>query len=224
MTASTLPAGDAERLALITRRLYTPVLGDVLDAIGRFHQFLPSGIRALQPDMKVAGRAMPVLTRDVFGRGERPFGRLTEALDQLQSGEVYLGVTGRSEAACWGEILTATARLRGAVGAVLDGHHRDTPAVLAQDFPVFSRGSYALDSGPRTAVVDYRVPVELGSVRIQPGDLVVGDVDGVLIIPRDVEDEVLERALAKASAENLVRREIEAGMSATDAFAKYGVL
>ncbi|WP_152364498.1 RraA family protein [Microlunatus speluncae] len=224
MSESTPPRGDAERLALITERLYTPVLGDVLDTLGRLHQFLPAGIRALRPEMKVAGRAMPVLTRDVFGRGERPFGRLTEALDQLAAGEVYLGVTGRSEAACWGEILTATARMRGAAGAVLDGHHRDTPAVLAQDFPVFSRGSYALDSGPRTAVVDYRVPVELGSVRIEPGDLVVGDVDGVVIIPRDVEDEVLERALQKASAENLVRREIEAGMSATDAFAKYGVL
>ncbi len=224
MSKPTLPAAEADRLALVTQRLYTAVLGDVLDAIGRYHQFLPSGIRALRPELKLAGRAMPVLMRDVFGRGERPFGRLTEALDQLQTGEVYLALPGRSEAACWGEILTATARMRGAVGAVLDGHLRDTTAVLAQDFPVFSRGSYALDSGPRTAVVDYRVPVELGSVRIEPGDLVVGDVDGVLVIPREVEDEVLERALEKASAENLVLREIEAGLSSTEAFAKYGVL
>lgn len=224
MNELSVPAADADRLALIIERLYTPVLGDVLDAIGLYHQFLPSGIRALRPEMKLAGRAMPVLMRDVFDRGERPFGRLTEALDQLQPSEVYLGLSGRSEAACWGEILTAAARVRGAVGAVLDGHHRDTPAVLAQDFPVFSRGSYALDSGPRTAVVDYRIPIEIGSVRIKPGDLVVGDVDGVLVVPQDHEDEVLERALQKASAENLVRQEIEAGMSTTAAFAKYGVL
>ncbi|HLT60376.1 MAG TPA: RraA family protein, partial [Microlunatus sp.] len=158
------------------------------------------------------------------GRGEHPFGRLTEALDQLEPGDVYLALPGRSEAACWGEILTAAARTRGAVGAVLDGHHRDTPAVLEQDFPVFSRGSYALDSGPRTAVVDYRVPIELAGVAVRPGDLVVGDVDGVLVVPREREDEVLELALAKAAAENLVRREIEAGLSTTAAFARYGVL
>lgn len=224
MTGPTLPAADPERLALVAERLYTAVVGDVLDAVGRYHQFLPSAVRALRPEMRVAGRAMPVLMRDVFGPPERPFGRLTEALDQLQPGEVYLGVPGRSEAACWGEILTATARARGAVGAVLDGHHRDTTAVLAQDFPVFSRGAYALDSGPRSAVVDYRIDVELGGVRVRPGDLVLGDVDGVLVVPHEVEDEVLERALAKATAENLVRREIEAGMSSTEAFAKYGVL
>lgn len=224
MTQPTLPSADADRLALVTELLYPAVVGDVLDAIGRYHQFLPPAVRALLPEHRVAGRAMPVLMRDVFERGERPFGRLTEALDQLQPGEVYLGLPGRSEAACWGEILTATAKARGAVGAVLDGHHRDTTALLAQDFPVFSRGAYGLDSGPRSAVVDYRIEVELHGVRIRPGDLVLGDVDGVLVVPREVEDEVLERALAKASAENLVRREIEAGLSSTEAFAKYGVL
>lgn len=219
-----LPAADPDRFAVVRAQLNTPVLGDILDTLGRLHQFLPPEVRALRPDMMVVGRAMPVLIRDVFGRGEKPFGRLTEALDQLTDGDVYLGVPGRSPAACWGEILTATARSRGATGAVLDGHHRDTPGILRQNFPVFSRGSYALDAGPRTSVVDYRVPAEIGSVHVNPGDLVVGDVDGVIVVPREVEDEVLERALAKVSTESSVRREIEAGMSSSEAYEKYGVL
>jgi 4-hydroxy-4-methyl-2-oxoglutarate aldolase len=126
--------------------------------------------------------------------------------------------------AYWGEILTATARTRGAVGAVIHGYHRDTPRVLEQNWPVFSRGRYAQDSAVRTQVLDYRCPIEVGQVSIQPGDLVFGDLDGVVIIPRDVEAEVIAEALVKATGENLVRQEIENGMSSTAAFAKYGIL
>lgn len=208
----------------IRDQLSTPVLGDSLDAIGRYHQFLPPRIRALTPSMKLVGRAMPVLIADVFGPQERPFGRLTEALDALQPGEIYLARGGRTDCAAWGEILTATAKVRGARGAVIDGYHRDTPKVLEQDWPVFSRGSYAQDAGVRTVVIDYRVPVEIGGVRIHPGDLVVGDMDGVLVIPQEVEADVIERSLAKAATENVVRQAIEAGMTSTAAFVKYGVL
>ncbi len=215
---------EAELREIVLTRLYTPVIGDVLDALGRRHQFLPAAIRGLTGSMKVVGRAMPVLIADVYERPAKPFGRLTEALDDLRPGEVYVARNGRAEVAAWGEILTAAARMRGAVGAVIDGYHRDTPQVLAQDFPVFSRGSYAQDAGVRSSVIDYRVPVEIGQATVRPGDLIVGDVDGVLVIPQDVEAEVIERALEKASAENLVRRAIEAGMSSTEALRTYGVL
>jgi regulator of RNase E activity RraA len=174
--------------------------------------------------MVLVGRAMPVLIADVFGPQRSPFGRLTEALDQLGSGEVYLARGGRTECAAWGEIMTATARVRGAAGAVLDGFHRDTVRVLEQDWPVFSRGRSAQDAGVRATVLDYRVPAEIGGVLVRPGDLVLGDLDGVVVVPAEIEDEVLERALTKATAENLVRQAIENGMSSTDAFATYGVL
>jgi regulator of RNase E activity RraA len=209
---------------VVMNRLYTPVIGDVLDALGRYHQFLPPQIRGLTPGMKLVGRAMPVLIADVFTPQKRPFGQLTQALDSLEEGEVYVARSGRQECAAWGEILTAAARARGAVGAVIDGYHRDTPRVLAQDWPTFSRGPYAQDACVRASVVDYRVPIEVGHVVIAPGDLIVGDVDGVVIIPRDIEAEVIERALVKVSAENLVREAIGNGMSATEAFARYGVL
>ena len=204
--------------------LYTPVIGDVLDAMGRLHQFLPPAVRPIDPSMVVVGRAMPVLIVDVFGPQPRPFGRLTEALDSLQEGEVYLARSARLQCAAWGEILTETARSRGGVGAVIDGFHRDTAKVLAQRWPVFSRGSYGQDAGVRASVHDYRVPIEIDGVLINPGDLVVGDVDGVLVVPQAIESEVLERAFEKVSAENVTRDAISAGMSSTEAYETFGVL
>ena len=210
--------------ALCTRELYTPVVGDILDDLGYSHQFLPQPIQPLREAMTLAGRAMPVVMIDVYGKQKQPFGKLTEALDQLEPGEIYLASGGEMRCAYWGEILTATAKKRGAVGAVVNGFHRDTPKVLEQNWPVFSRGRFAQDSGVRTQVVDYRCPIEIGQVTIQPGDLVYGDLDGVVIVPRQVEAEVIEKALAKARGEKLVRKEIEAGMSSTAAFKKYGIL
>ncbi|WOO39770.1 RraA family protein [Rubellicoccus peritrichatus] len=204
-------------------KLYTPVVGDILDELGCYHQFLPREIQPMTLDMKVAGWAMPVLSCDIFGEQEKPFGKLTEALDQIQEGEVYIS-GGSMSSALWGEILTATAKTRGGVGAVVHGPHRDTPKVLEQNWPVFSTGRFAQDSRVRTYIQNFRCPIEIESVWIEPGDLVFGDLDGVVIIPRKHVKTVIEKALEKASAENLVRKEIEAGMSSSEAFKKYGVL
>src|SRR3954470_21172721 len=186
---------DHELFALVIRELYTPVVGDILDDLGFTHQFLPQPVRPLREEMKLAGRAMPVLMIDVFGKQKQPFGRLTEALDQLQAGEIYLASGGEMRCAYWGEILTATAKKRGAVGAVINGFHRDTPKVLEQGWPVFSRGRFAQDSGVRTQVVDFRCPIEVGDVHVTPGDLIFGDLDGVLVIPKQVEVDAVRRAL-----------------------------
>ena len=215
---------DDELFALMRRELYTPVVGDILDALGRYHQFLPAPVQPMRETMTVAGRAMPVLMIDVHGPQQKPFGLLTEALDDLKPGEVYVCGGGAMRCAYWGELLTATARTRGAVGAVIDGYHRDTPKVLEQDWPVFSRGRYAQDSSVRTAVTNFRCPIEIGGVWIEPGDLVFGDLDGVVIVPRALEKEVIPRALEKARGEKKVRKAIEGGMSATDAFKKFGIL
>lgn len=215
---------EAEKFRLMKEKLYTPVVGDILDAMGYTHQFLPPEIRPLREEMKLAGRAMTVLMIDVFGPQEKPFGLLTEALDQLQENEIYLATGGTGRCAYWGELLTATARTRGAAGAVVNGYHRDTPQVLAQHWPVFSRGAWAQDSSVRTQVVDFRCPIEIGQVTIQDGDLIFGDVDGVLVIPQQIADEVLEKALEKAAGEKKVRAAIEGGMSATEAFRVFGIL
>ncbi len=215
---------DNELFDLVRTSMYTAVVGDILDTLECYHQFLPQPIQPLEESMVVVGRAMPVLQMDVFGEQDQPYGLLTRALDDLRAGEVYVATGGSMRSASWGELMTAAARSRGAVGAVVDAYHRDTPMVLAQSFPVFSRGRYAQDSGPRTKVVDYRSPIEIDGVWISPGDLVFGDLDGVVIVPRRHEEEVIEKALEKASRENEVRKDIEGGMSATDAFTKYGIL
>ncbi len=222
--SSTPCSSETELFGLVKSQLYTPVVGDILDRMGFTHQFLPQSIQPMLTEMKLVGRAMPALMIDVHGPQKKPFGKLTEALDQLEPGDIFLASGGDMRCAYWGEILTATARTRGAVGAVIHGYHRDTPRVLEQNWPVFSRGRYAQDSAVRTQVLDYRCPIEVGQVSIQPGDLVFGDLDGVVIIPRAVEAEVIAEALAKATGENLVRQEIENGMSSTAAFAKYGIL
>ena len=217
-------SNDIELFELLKKELYTPVLGDILDEMGLYHCFLPQEIRPLQDNMKLTGRAMPVLMADVYGPQEEPFGKMTYALDDLRAGEIYVATGGTMPCAYWGEILTATARTRGAVGALINGYHRDTPQVLEQHFPVFSRGCFAQDSRVRTRVIDFRCPVEIEGIGIAPGDLIFGDIDGVLVVPGKVEKEAVERALEKARKEKSVRKEIENGMSSTEAFRKYGVL
>ena len=228
---------DEELFDLIRQKLYIPVVGDILDQMGYTHQFLPAAIRpltALVPPAtvetmerenrnKIVGWACTILENDVYGPQKKAFGYLTEALDQLRPNEVYVA-TGAYNSALWGELLTATAKTRGAVGAVLDGFSRDTPQVLTQNFPVFCTGCWAQDSSVRTSVCDFRCTIEIGQVTIHDGDLIFGDVDGVLVVPRGIVDEVIEKALEKAAGEKVVRKAIEGGMSATDAFAKFGIL
>lgn len=228
---------DEELFSLIREKLYTPVVGDILDQMGYTHQFLPMAIRPLtalvppnmvepmEPDNrnKLVGWACTVLENDVFSAPKKPFGYLTEALDQLKPNEIYVA-TGAHNSALWGELLTATSRVKGAVGAVIDGPTRDTPQVLEQNFPVFCTGCWAQDSSLRTYVCDFRCPIEIGQVTIHDGDLIFGDVDGVLVVPRGIVDVVIEKALEKAAGEKLVRKAIENGMSATDAFDHFGIL
>lgn len=215
---------DRELFELFKKELYTPVVGDILDEFKYYHQFLPPEIQPALLEMKLVGRAMPVNMIDVYGEQKVPFGLLTEALDQIEEGEIYIAHGGNKRCAYWGEILTATAKKRGANGAIINGYHRDTPKMLEQNFPVFSLGRYAQDSSVRTKVIDYRCSIEIGKVWINPGDLIFADLDGVLIIPREVEEIVVKKALEKARGEKLVRKEIENGMSSTEAYKKYGIL
>ena len=215
---------DTGLFEVMKTKLYTPVVGDILDGLSSCHQFLPMEVQPLTTDMRLAGRAMPVLATDVYGEQEKPFGKLCEALDQIESGEIYICGGGGRHSAYWGEILTATAKARGGNGAVVYGPHRDTPRVLEQNWPVFSTGRWAQDSRVRTSIQDFRCAIEIEGVWIEPGDLVFGDLDGVVIIPKRLEKEVITKALEKVAAENCVRKDIEAGMSSADAFEKHGVL
>jgi len=215
---------DTERFELIRSVLYTPVIGDILDTLGFFHQFLPQPIQPLLPEMRIVGRAFPVQIADAWGKQDKPFGKMTEALDAIKPGDIYVATGGSMNCAAWGEIMTATAKTRQGAGAIIDGFHRDTPRVLEQNWPVFSRGRYAQDAGVRSKVAEFNCTIEIGGVAIQPGDLMVGDLDGVIVVPRAVEDEVIRLAVEKATGEKVVRKAIEAGMTSTEAFHKFGIL
>jgi len=215
---------DSDLFQIFRDKLFTAVVGDILDREGCLHQFLPQPIKPLNPAHRLIGRAFPVRIADVNGPQSRPFGRLTEALDAIRPGEVYLATGGSMNCAAWGEILTATARTRGAVGAVIDGFHRDTSRVLEQNWPVFSRGSFAQDAGVRSSVVEFRCAVEAGGVVVEPGDLVFGDIDGVLVIPAAIGQRVAQLAIDKVAGEKTVRREVESGSTSTDVFDRYGIL
>jgi regulator of RNase E activity RraA len=213
-------------------KLFTAVVGDVLDKMGWRRQFLPQAIGPLRPDMKLVGRAMPVLEADVFDETPRspdaaiakPFGLMFEALDDLRAGEIYVATGGSFRYALWGELMSTRARYLHAAGAVLNGFVRDAAGIEALGFPTFCRGLYAQDQGPRGKVIDFRVSVEIEGVRIAPGDLIFGDREGVLVIPAEVEGEAIEAALAKASTENRVATAIRRGLSAREAFETFGVL
>ncbi len=224
---------DDELFATARRELFVSVVGDVMDKLDLFHQFLPPAIQPLRGDMVFIGRAMPVLSVDVFREKiagsanplmEKPFGLMLAALDNLRRNEVYVNTGSSPRNALWGEMMSIRAHKLGAVGAVLNGYSRDTKAVLGLNFPTFSFGSYGQDSGPRYKVVDYRIPIEIGGVLIQLGDILFGDVDGVCCVPRQAEEEVFNKALEKARGEKLVKKALEEGGSAVAAFEKYGIM
>ncbi len=222
---------DEELFGLAKRELFTAVVGDAMDKLGLIRQFLPPRIRPLRNDMIAIGRAMPALEADVFeeisarsGPMSKPFGLMLEALDDLKKDEVYVCAGGSPRYALWGELMSVRAKRLGAAGAVLNGYYRDTLDIAALGFPTFGYGSYAQDQGPRGKVIDFRSPVEIDGVRVNPGDIVFGDVDGVCIVPHEAEEETFAHALEKARGEKTVRKAIENGMSAAEAFEKYGIL
>ncbi|MEX0288319.1 MAG: RraA family protein [Flavobacteriaceae bacterium] len=224
---------DNELFALMKKELFSAVIGDVMDQKGYLYQFLPPEIQPLRSHMVVAGRAMTVLEADepitptLLESNEdinKPFGLMLKALDDLKENEVYICTGSSPTYALWGELMSTRAMKCGAVGAVVNGYSRDTNGILTLDFPTFSYGGYAQDQGPRGKVVDFRIPVEMNGAWIESGDIIFGDLDGVCVIPRNIEKDVIHAALEKARGEKTVQKAISEGMSACEAFEKYGIM
>lgn len=224
---------DKELLKIIRTELFTAVIGDIMDKMGYFHQFLPPQIQPLDKKMTVAGRAMTVLEADAYEElsgntnnlvMSKPFGLMLEALDDLKPDEIYICTGSSPRYALWGELMSTRAKKLGAVGAVVNGYSRDTYGILEMNFPTFSYGSYGQDQAPRGKVIDIRVPIEMEGTRINSGDMVIGDIDGVCVVPRAIEQEVFTQAIEKSRGEKVVKKAIGEGMSAKDAFEKYGIM
>ena len=226
-------ADDDELFGKSREHLFTAVVGDVMDMMGYTHQFLSPLIQPLRQDMVTIGRAMPVLEADDDG-GEgpgrnnplfnQPFGLMLTALDDLKKNEIYICAGSSPRYALWGELMSTCAINQGAAGAVMDGYSRDTRGILELNFPVFSYGRYAQDQRPRGKVLDFRCTIQMNGVTIAPGDIVFGDIDGVCVVPRAIEAEVMRRAWAKAHGEKRVFQAIKGGMKAQAAWDTFGIL
>ena len=224
---------DEELFAMSRGELYTAVVGDIMDILGYKRQFLPPSIQPLRDDMVVIGRAMPVLEMDDEG-GEgpgrksdvvnRPFGLMLPALDDLKPGEVYVCSGSSPSYALWGELMSMAATNRGAVGAVVNGYSRDTKGILAQNFPCFSMGRYSQDQRPRGKVVDFRCTIRFGDVTVRPGDILFGDLDGVCVVPKEIETEVFTQAFEKARGEKRVFEAIKGGLKAQESWDRFGIM
>jgi regulator of RNase E activity RraA len=215
----------------INEKLFTAVLGDVMDVAGLTRQFLPPSIRSLQPDGTLVGRAMPVLEADCcgddVGHSGRPesFGLMFRALDDLKPGEVYITTGASPTYALWGGLMSTRAKSLGAAGTVVDGYHRDTREIRGLDFPVFSMGAYAQDQKIRGRVIDFRCAIAFrNGVVVRPGDLIVGDIDGVVVVPKDHVNDIVAAALTKVAGEEAVRQMILDGQSTQSIFAKTGIM
>ena len=219
--------GDPDYLPGIRQRLYTAVLSDVLDELGHREQAMAPAIRPLDDALVLAGYARTGLYREVHhvDPAENPYRLEIALMDDLALDDVpVFGCGGSTRIAPWGELLTTASRARGAAGCVTDGFVRDIRAIRALRFPVFHGGIAPLDSKGRGKVVAIDVPIECAGVRIDPGDLIFGDVDGVVVVPRRIEGDVIERALQKVRGESLTRDELLRGAKLKDVYDRYGVL
>lgn len=216
---------DTELFDMMEKRLYAAVISDALDAAGYRQQTLQHTLRPLYPEAVVVGRAMPVLCVDVYEIPDEPYQQEIAAVDSLKQDDVLICSTNGSTRICfWGELLSTAARARGARGAIIEGFIRDARQILAMQFPVFMTGFSPVDANGRGDVVAYNVPIECGGVTVNPGDIVFGDIDGVVAIPQAVETAVIHATLEKVSGENRTRDALRAGATLREVYDKYGIL
>ena len=218
---------DEELIETVRRSLYAAVLSDVLDGLGYRHQVLPPQVRPLDESVVLCGRARTGLYRDVYHvpPGHNPYELEIALIDDLRPGDVAVLGCGRSgRIAPWGEFLTTASMARGAQGCVTDGLVRDVRAIRELRFPVFHGGIGPLDSKGRGEVCAIDVPLECAGVTVNPGDLVFGDADGVVVVPQPVITQTVRNALEKVEGEDRTRDELKQGARLADVFSKYGVL
>jgi 4-hydroxy-4-methyl-2-oxoglutarate aldolase len=214
-----------EYLKKIKDKLYSAVVCDALDSIGFRNQSPRIDFSPYTGITKMVGRCKNTLWEDIYHDDPDPYALELQAVDSCNSGDIIIAAaSGSIRSGIWGELLTTAALNKGCTGALIHGAVRDIKKMREMNFPVFASVRCIYDSLNRQRVVDMDIPVEIDGVIFSPGDLIICDEDGVVVIPREVEHEVIKAAFKKVAAENAVRDEIKKGMKATEAFKKYGVL
>jgi 4-hydroxy-4-methyl-2-oxoglutarate aldolase len=199
------------------RKLDTTALSDAMDRLGIAGQCL--GIKPLDHGFRAAGRAFTIL----YGPSGKPPGTVGDFIDDIPTGSmVVIDNGGRENATVWGDIMTMVAHRRGLAGTVIDGACRDTHLALSLGYPIFSR-SYSMRTGKDRVQLDgINTPVNIGDARVNPGDIVRGDSDGVVIIPREHENDILTAAEEIDAKEEQIRRLLRDGMTLAEARRQIG--
>lgn len=218
---------DLQRFQWIREHLYVPVVCDVLDSLGWRNRAMHQRLRPLDAeDCTIVGRARTFRWMDIDHVPEDdPYGLEITVMDSLRAGDVAVHSTDAAGTnAPWGELMSTVAKRNGATGCVCDSNVRDCRKIMAMHFPVFCAGIRPLDSLGRGRVMAYDVPVRCGDVLVKPGELVFADFDGIVVVPRAVEDQVLTQAYDKVTKENFTRRDLLRGDTLRAVFDRYGVL
>lgn len=206
-------------------KLYVAVLSDVLDQLGYTHQATRIPFHAYTGIPKLLGRCKTSLWADMYDADPNPYELELQAVDSCQPGDVLICAAGGStRSGIWGELLSTAARNSGCLGVIVHGGVRDIDKMRVMEFPVFATSRNPYDSQNRQRVVDLDVTVEIDGVRFRPGDLVMADEDGIVVVPQEVEERVIAAAIQKVDAENITRDAIKNGMKAWEAYQKFGVL
>ena len=212
-------------LPLMRQALTSAVVSDALDAEGHPRQSPRVPLKPLTADVVLVGRCKTTLWAEMAHPDPKPYELELRAVDSCRPDDVLIAAaSGSLRSGVWGELLSTAARNAGCVGVIVDGAVRDTRQMRAMGFPCFARATIVYDSRDRQRVIDLDVQVEIDGVVFAPGDLVIADADGVVVVPRAVEAAVVRRAWDKVHAENRVRDAIRGGMKATTAFDTFGVL
>lgn len=212
-------------LPMMRQALYSAVVCDALDGLGYHRQSPRVRLAPLTVPSVLVGRCRTTLWADMAHVDPKPYDLELRAVDGCQPDDVLIAAAeGSMRSGIWGELLTTAARNRGCIGAIVDGAVRDVVKMRQMGFPVFARGTCVYDSKDRQRVIDLDVPVEIDGVKFCPGDLVIADEDGVVVVPKEIEDRAIHAAWEKIHAENITRDAIRAGMKAVEAYEKFGVL
>lgn len=216
---------DIELQQFLKEKVYTAVVSDVLDDYGCRSQVMRHDIRPLHPDFVVVGRARTAFWVNEYTERTNPYENEINLIDSLKQGEVTVHSTDYSrQIATWGELLSTASMLRGSSGSIVDSLTRDIKKIIQIGFPVFSRGIKPTDSKGRGYLLATDVPIICGDIKVNPGEMVLGDFDGVVVIPKHIEKDVIQSCIEKIDGEDNTRKELYEGKTLSEVYEKYGVL
>ncbi len=217
---------DSDKFKWIKEHLYVPIVCDVLDTLGHRNCAMHQRIRPLDPNnCIIVGRARTFRWMDTDYIEDGAYDLEIEAVDSLKQNDVVVHSTDKTcTNAPWGELMSTIAKRNGSAGSICDSMIRDCFKIVKIGFPLFYAGIRPVDSLGRGQVMAYDVPVKCGEVLVNPGDLIFADFDGVVVVPKQVEDQALELAYAKVTKENLSRIDLLKGDTLRTVYDRYGVL